>query len=76
MGVRKDLKRAKQRSELADRVTVELIREGGAVREARSSWRTPPPAARGTTADIPFTGAEQDPDAVVLRRREAGRWIP
>ncbi|CAL9356050.1 Long-chain-fatty-acid--CoA ligase FadD15 [Streptomyces sp. enrichment culture] len=76
MGVRKDLKRAKQRSELADRVTVELIREGGAVREARSSWRTPPPAAQGTTADIPFTGAEQDPDAVVLRRREAGRWVP
>ncbi|GAA2435149.1 AMP-dependent synthetase/ligase [Streptomyces macrosporus] len=76
MGVRKDLKRAKQRGDLADRVTVEVIREGGVVREARTSWRTPPPVAPGTTADIPFVNAEQAPDAVVLRRKEAGTWQP
>ncbi|WP_031506235.1 AMP-dependent synthetase/ligase [Streptomyces megasporus] len=76
MGVRKDLKRAKKRGDLADRVTVEVIREGGVVREARASWRTPPPTTPGTTADIPFTNAEQAPDAVVLRRKEAGAWRP
>ncbi|GAA2403346.1 AMP-dependent synthetase/ligase [Streptomyces glaucosporus] len=76
MGVRKDLKRARRRGDLADRVTVEVIREGGAVREARASWRTPPPPVPGTTADIPFANAEQAPDAVVLRRKEAGTWRP
>ncbi|MFE3030325.1 AMP-dependent synthetase/ligase [Streptomyces canus] len=76
MGVRKDLKRAKQRTDLASRTAVEVIRgEDGVVREAR----TPPLAPRPTTgsiADLPFTNAAETPDTVVLRRREATGWRP
>ncbi|ARX83595.1 long-chain fatty acid--CoA ligase [Streptomyces alboflavus] len=76
MGVRKDLKQARRRTDLADRAKVETVRdEHGVVREAR----TPALAAaatRGSTADIPFTNAAEAPDAVVLRRREAGQWRP
>lgn len=73
MGVRKDLKRAGRRADLAARVPVELIREGGVVREARS----PGLAARSgaaVVADIPFVNAARAPREVVLRRKEAGRW--
>ncbi|WP_030687693.1 AMP-dependent synthetase/ligase [Streptomyces sp. NRRL B-1347] len=76
MGVRKDLKKARRHTELADRAKVELVRdEHGVVREAR----TPALAAEathGSAADIPFTNAVEAPDAVVLRRKEAGRWRP
>ncbi|EGX60007.1 long-chain fatty acid ligase [Streptomyces zinciresistens K42] len=76
MGVRKDLKRAKQHSDLMDRTPVEVVRDSaGVVREAR----TPPlarPAVTGSTADLPFTNAAEDPGAVVLRRRLGGRWRP
>ncbi|UFQ15734.1 MULTISPECIES: AMP-dependent synthetase/ligase [Streptomyces] len=76
MGVRKDLRRAQRRTGLADRARVELVRDAhGTVREAR----TAPLAARattGSTADIPFTNAEEAPDAVVLRRKQGGRWCP
>ncbi|WP_367322962.1 long-chain fatty acid--CoA ligase [Streptomyces sp. HUAS ZL42] len=77
MGVRKDLKRAKQRTDLAARTKVELIRdESGTVREAR----TAPMAARPTTgsiADLPFTNAAEAPDTVIIRRRgENGTWHP
>ncbi|MFH8563942.1 AMP-dependent synthetase/ligase [Streptomyces sp. NPDC017988] len=76
MGVRKDLRRAQRRSGLADRARVELVRdEHGTVREAR----TAPLAARattGSTADIPFVNAHEAPDAVVLRRKQRGRWQP
>ncbi|MFG2647094.1 AMP-dependent synthetase/ligase [Streptomyces sp. NPDC048436] len=76
MGVRKDLKRAQRNMGLADRATVELVRdEHGVVREAR----TAPLAARaaaGSTADIPFTNAAEAPDAVVLRRKQGGQWRP
>ncbi|WP_405859720.1 AMP-dependent synthetase/ligase [Streptomyces sp. NBC_01515] len=76
MGVRKDLKRARQRTDLAARTRVELTRdERGVVREAG----TLPLAARpttGSTADLPFTNAAEAPDTVVLRREQAGTWHP
>ncbi|MFD8524244.1 AMP-dependent synthetase/ligase [Streptomyces capillispiralis] len=76
MGVRKDLKRAKRRTELAGRTRVETVRdERGVVREARTAAL----AARqitGTVADIPYTNAAEAPDAVVLRREERGTWHP
>ncbi|MDQ8707302.1 AMP-dependent synthetase/ligase [Streptomyces sp. LHD-70] len=75
MGVRKDLKRAKQRSDLAARVHTELIRQDGVVREVRTA-AFDSASATGTTADIPFTNAAEAPDAVVLRRKEAGTWRP
>lgn len=73
MGVRQDLKRAQQRPELADRVKVEVTKENGAVREARSSPLVTPPTA-GSTADIPFVNARECPDHVALRRRSGGAW--
>ncbi|MEU1201066.1 AMP-dependent synthetase/ligase [Streptomyces sp. NPDC005813] len=76
MGVRKDLKRAKRRADLADRSRVELVRdEDGTVREARAARLAPAPAT-GSTADLPFTNAAEAPDAVVLRRAEKGVWRP
>ncbi|MHB9861604.1 AMP-dependent synthetase/ligase [Streptomyces sp. YIM S03343] len=77
MGVRKDLKRAKRRGDLADRTRPELVRdEHGAVREARVPALAPP-LATGSVADIPFINAAEAPDAVVLRRRDpAGGWRP
>ncbi|MEV3860742.1 AMP-binding protein [Streptomyces sp. NPDC050095] len=77
MGVRKDLKRARKRSDLADRARVELVRdERGVVREARTAALAAPPADGSTPADIPFVNAEQEPGTVVLRRKEAGQWKP
>ncbi|MFJ8024511.1 AMP-dependent synthetase/ligase [Streptomyces sp. NPDC096311] len=71
MGVRKDLKRAKRRTDLASRGEVELIRDGtGTVREVRTAPMAPRPTT-GSVADLPFTNAAQAPDAVVLRRGES-----
>ncbi|MFI7399187.1 AMP-dependent synthetase/ligase [Streptomyces sp. NPDC049541] len=77
MGVRKDLKRAKRRTDLASRTRVEVVRdEDGVVREARTPALAPPPTA-GSTADLPFTNAAEAPDAVVLRRKhDDGTWQP
>ncbi|MFE0513810.1 AMP-dependent synthetase/ligase [Streptomyces sp. NPDC058964] len=76
MGVRRDLKRARQRTELADRARIEIVRdEHGVVREARSPALAPG-TTTGSTADLPFTNAAEAPDAVVLRRRENGTWHP
>ncbi|WP_435225848.1 AMP-dependent synthetase/ligase [Streptomyces sp. Tue6028] len=76
MGVRKDLKRAKRRADLADRSRVELVRdENGTVREARAARLAPAPTT-GSTADLPFTNAAEAPHAVVLRRAEQGVWRP
>ncbi|MFE6945368.1 AMP-dependent synthetase/ligase [Streptomyces chartreusis] len=77
MGVRKDLKRAKRRGDLMARATVEVVKdERGVVREARTPPLTPP--AAGTTADLPYVNAAEEPDAVVLRRRQGGdpTWRP
>ncbi|MGW6790910.1 AMP-dependent synthetase/ligase [Streptomyces chartreusis] len=77
MGVRKDLKRAKRRGDLMARASVEVVRdERGVVREARTPPLTPP--AAGTTADLPYVNAAEEPDAVVLRRRQGGdpTWRP
>ncbi|MFJ9800758.1 AMP-dependent synthetase/ligase [Streptomyces wuyuanensis] len=75
MGVRKDLRRARRRADLAGRATVELIRENGTVREVRSAPLAHP-AASGSAADIPFVNAQEAPDAVVLRRKEGDGWRP
>ncbi|MEV7014828.1 AMP-dependent synthetase/ligase [Streptomyces sp. NPDC093991] len=76
MGVRKDLKRAKRRADLAGRSRVETVKDRrGAVREVRTEVLAAPPAA-GTPADVPFTNADEAPDAVVLRREERGVWRP
>ncbi|MCX4974370.1 long-chain fatty acid--CoA ligase [Streptomyces sp. NBC_00620] len=76
MGVRKDLKRAKKRTDLASRTKVELTRDDtGKVREARTARLAPGPTT-GSTADLPFTNAAETPDAVVLRRQEHGTWHP
>ncbi|MGW0655110.1 AMP-dependent synthetase/ligase [Streptomyces umbrinus] len=76
MGVRKDLKRAKKLTDLADRAKVGITRDHhGVVREARMPALAPK-AATGSTADLPFTNAAEAPDAVVLRRREHGTWQP
>ena len=76
MGVRKDLKRARKRTDLVDRAKVEITRDHhGVVREARMPALAPK-AATGSIADLPFTNAAEAPDAVVLRRREHGTWQP
>ncbi|MGW5904639.1 AMP-dependent synthetase/ligase [Streptomyces althioticus] len=76
MGVRKDLKRAKRRADLAGRTSVETVRdERGTVREVRTEVLAAHPVT-GTTADVPFTNADEAPDAVVLRREEGGAWRP
>ncbi|MGR3872363.1 AMP-dependent synthetase/ligase [Streptomyces graminifolii] len=76
MGVRKDLKRARQRTDLAARTRVELTRdERGVVREASTPPLVPRPTT-GSTADLPFTNAAEAPDTVVLRRERHGTWHP
>ncbi|MFD5478994.1 AMP-dependent synthetase/ligase [Streptomyces hawaiiensis] len=76
MGVRKELQRAKQRTDLAIRTKAETVRdERGVVREARTAPLAPRPTT-GSTADIPYTNAAEAPDAVVLRRERHGTWQP
>ncbi|WP_406459671.1 AMP-dependent synthetase/ligase [Streptomyces sp. NBC_01622] len=76
MGVRKDLKRARQRTDLAARTRVELTRdERGVVREASTLPLAPSPTT-GSTADLPFINAAEAPDTVVLRREQGGSWQP
>ncbi|MGP4113425.1 AMP-dependent synthetase/ligase [Streptomyces sp. 4N509B] len=77
MGARRDLKRASRRPDLADRVTVEVERDAdGTVREARTSALVAP-LAKGSLAELPFTNAEEAPDAVVVRRPAGdGSWEP
>ncbi|MGY6018220.1 AMP-dependent synthetase/ligase [Streptomyces spinosirectus] len=76
MGVRRDLKRAKQRTDLAARTRVEVTRdENGVVREARTPALAPRTTS-GSTADLPYVNAAEAPGAVVLRRRRNGGWRP
>ncbi|MFE9607196.1 AMP-dependent synthetase/ligase [Streptomyces sp. NPDC006012] len=76
MGVRKDLNRARKRTDLATRGRVEIVRDDhGVVREARSAALVPPPTS-GSLADLPFTNAAEAPDDVVLRRRDDDGWRP
>ncbi|WP_329250103.1 long-chain fatty acid--CoA ligase [Streptomyces sp. NBC_01478] len=76
MGVRKDLKRARQRTDLAARTRVDITRdERGVVREAGTLPLAPRPTT-GSTADLPFTNAAEAPDTVVLRREQHGTWHP
>ncbi len=74
MGVRKDLKRAKQRSDLASRARTETVRGAdGTIREARTPPLAPRPTT-GSTADLPFTNAAEAPArwSCAGRRRPAG----
>ncbi|MFF1476482.1 AMP-dependent synthetase/ligase [Streptomyces sp. NPDC058301] len=73
MGVRKDLRTAVRRGDLTGRAPVELVREGGEVREVRVA---PLAAGAGSVADIPFVNAAEAPEAVVLRRKRGGHWRP
>ena len=76
MGVRKDLKRARQRTDLAARTRVEVTKdEDGVVREARTAPMAPK-ATTGSTADLPYTNAAEAPDAVALHREHHGTWQP
>ncbi|MFF7722848.1 AMP-dependent synthetase/ligase [Streptomyces luteogriseus] len=76
MGVRKDLQRAKQRTDLAIRTKAETVKDGrGVVREARVAPLAPRPTT-GSIADIPYTNAAEAPGAVVLRRERNGTWQP
>lgn len=76
MGVRRDLKRARQRTDLAARASVEIVRDAtGTVREVRAAPLAPP-LTDGSLADLPFTHAAETPDAVLLRRRTQGAWRP
>ncbi|MEU6667629.1 AMP-binding protein [Streptomyces sp. NPDC046727] len=76
MGVRRDLERARQRTDLADRAAVEIVRDDtGTVREVRAAPLAPP-LTSGSLADLPFAHAAETPDAVLLRRRERGAWRP
>ncbi|MBB1255596.1 AMP-dependent synthetase/ligase [Streptomyces alkaliterrae] len=75
MSVRRDLKRAHSRSDLAARVTVEVVSEDGVVREARASHLVAPETS-GSVADLPFDAAAREPDRVALRRRTEGGWRP
>jgi long-chain acyl-CoA synthetase len=76
MGVRRDLKRARQRTDLAARASVEIVRDAdGTVREVRAAPLAPP-LTEGSMADLPFTHAVETPDAVLLRRSEGTHWRP
>ncbi|MEW2218566.1 AMP-binding protein [Streptomyces sp. NPDC006990] len=75
MGVRKNLKAAKRRSDLATRGPVEVFEENGRIRSARAEALAPPPAT-GSLADLPFTNAAEAPDAIVMRRRTTNGWLP
>ncbi|MGQ4441908.1 AMP-binding protein, partial [Streptomyces violaceoruber] len=76
MGVRRDLKRARESGDLASRTRTETVRDAdGTVREARTAALASRPAT-GSTADIPFTNAAEAPGAVVLRREVDGVWRP
>ncbi|MFF2247790.1 MULTISPECIES: AMP-dependent synthetase/ligase [unclassified Streptomyces] len=76
MGVRKDLQRAQQRTDLTDRAAVETVKdEHGTVREVRTATLAADPGG-STPADIPFTNAAEAPDAVILRRKEGEHWRP
>jgi long-chain acyl-CoA synthetase len=76
MSVRRDLKRAKRRGDLADRVRIEVRMESGVVREAWAAPLAKPPGPADGIADIPFVNAAQAPDSVVIRRCVQDAWLP
>ena len=76
MGVRRDLNKARQRTDPAGRVKVDVVRDAhGVVREARMPALAPPMTS-GSVADIPYANATEAPDATVLRREAHGTWHP
>ncbi|WP_103504481.1 long-chain fatty acid--CoA ligase [Streptomyces sp. SM14] len=75
MGIRRDLRRARSRPELAERVRMELVREDGVVRQATAS-PLGEPLRSGGVGDIPYTNAAEAPETVVVRRKRDGEWRP
>ncbi|WP_432170656.1 AMP-dependent synthetase/ligase [Streptomyces sp. 1222.5] len=76
MGVRREMKRARRRTDLAARSAVELVRDvRGTVREVRAAPLAPA-LTTGSLADLPFAHADETPDTVLLRRRVQGAWHP
>ncbi|MFJ3805570.1 AMP-dependent synthetase/ligase [Streptomyces sp. NPDC090073] len=76
MGVRRELKRARRRTDLAARSAVELVRDAkGTVREVRAAPLAPA-LTTGSLADLPFAHAAETPDEVLVRRRVRGAWHP
>ncbi|AUH42521.1 AMP-dependent synthetase/ligase [Streptomyces sp. CMB-StM0423] len=77
MGVRKDLKAARKRSDLAGRAPVDVRTDDGVVRQATvPRLAAPAPESGSAVAGIPYTNAAEDPGAVVIRRKTGGRWVP
>jgi long-chain acyl-CoA synthetase len=76
VSVRKDLKRARRRTDLDSRVRIEIRSEDGVVIEAHAAPLAEPLAPTGSIADIPFVHTAQAPDAVVIRRWERDKWRP
>ncbi|MGJ5896856.1 AMP-dependent synthetase/ligase [Streptomyces niveiscabiei] len=77
MGVRRDLRKAKRRTDLAARTALDLVRDDtGTVREAAVPSLTAP-LTTGSMADLPYKNAAEAPTDVILRRRDsAGTWRP
>ncbi|UED87249.1 AMP-dependent synthetase/ligase [Streptomyces profundus] len=75
MGIRRDMARVRARGGWTERAVPETIRDGTGVRRVSVPPLVPPPT-EGSIADIPFRNAAEAPDAVVMRRKEAGRWVP
>ncbi|WP_416974298.1 AMP-dependent synthetase/ligase [Streptomyces sp. 4F14] len=77
MGVRRDLRKAKRRTDLAARTALDLVRDDtGTVREAAVPSLTAP-LTTGSMADLPYRNAAEAPGDVILRRRDsAGTWRP
>ncbi|MER7181324.1 AMP-dependent synthetase/ligase [Streptomyces hyaluromycini] len=70
MSVRSDLRRARRRTDLADRGKVEVIKDAnGVVREVRREHLAPP-LTTGSLADLPYTNAAEKPHATAIRRSE------
>ncbi|MFF7972645.1 hypothetical protein [Streptomyces sp. NPDC007905] len=76
MAVRRDLKRARQRTDLVVRGSLEIVRDAtGAVREVRTAPLASP-LTGGSLADLPFAHAAEAPHAALLRRRTEGTLRP
>ncbi|WP_062214041.1 long-chain fatty acid--CoA ligase [Streptomyces sp. NBRC 109706] len=75
MGIRRDMTRVRARGGWAERTVPETVRDETGVRQASVPPLVPPPT-EGSIADIPFRNAAEAPEAVVMRRKEAGRWAP
>ncbi|MEY9876738.1 long-chain acyl-CoA synthetase [Streptacidiphilus sp. MAP12-33] len=71
-----DLRAARARPDLSERVRLTLTTDAeGVVREVGAAALVPP-LAHGSLADVPFDNALSAPDSVALRRPHDGAWQP